>query len=425
MPPFIEAVIERVRAWFFPLPVSEGPLPWEPASYREAPQHDATAEPVAPAQPIVLPRKAKEFVPPSQAEFYFKESILDQLDHYFVCLHRMMKADPSSFMLYRQIGMHILPVRTLNDLRGRATRPHQLSPWWKVNRPGFGAFGFAIHPEFHNEEAKRKCFYPRFLYFTKYEARHAPLQLQRVSAGDVYLLTVYWDKPGDPKIKGAAPTEYAVAIDKDNEVTLLRSLHRSRVEVKAKHRPRNGAVFFTVPQQRWGIDEFFLDWAREHKTDPKDYLLSLFCDAAEVYEAAQTGVTRIDVEKNHMHCAFSVAIKRTPYFFKDRDVSVNEAGTRKRIFHIVRPHARIGAGGRERFVRMHFRGERSFSWNGYRVRITVPGLHHASLNEWDVASVDLDALSPEERKKQFVGPKGFGRRLREILDGRPRTQNLP
>lgn len=412
MPPFIQAVIERVRGWFWPLPAIDEPLPWEP------PRPDERVEPPRPAPPIELPRKAKEIVPPSDGEFYFKESILDQLDHYFVCLRRMMKADPGSFMLYRQVGMHILPMRTLEE-RAKNSGTHELSSWWKLNRPGFGAFAFAMHPEFRKQEAERKCFYPRFLYFTKYDARHAPVALQRVSDGDVYVLTVYWDKPEDPEMIRAAPSEYAVAI-KDNQLTLLRQLHRDSVHVKTK----KGYNFFSVPRQRWGIDPFFVGWAREHKTDPKDYLLSLFVDACEVFEASHSGVTRIDVEKDHMHCAFSVAIKRTPYFFKDRDITVGEHGSRKRIFHIVRPHARIGAGGHERFVRMHFRGERSFMWNGYRVRITVPGLHHASMNEWDLASVDTDTLNEEERKKAYTGPKGFGRRLREVLDERVKTANL-
>jgi hypothetical protein len=63
---------------------------------------------------------------------------------------------------------------------------------------------------------------------------------------------------------------------------------------------------------------------------------------------------------------------------------VNENGRRKRIFHIVRPHVRADG----RAVKMHFRGMRDFAWNGYRIVVTVPGLHHAELSELNRGMID-------------------------------------
>jgi hypothetical protein len=45
--------------------------------------------------------------------------------------------------------------------------------------------------------------------------------------------------------------------------------------------------------------------------------------------------------------------------------------------------------GGETYVRTHFRGQRAFQWNGYDIRITVPGWHHLDLAGMDAKAQDV------------------------------------
>ena len=93
---------------------------------------------------------------------------------------------------------------------------------------------------------------------------------------------------------------------------------------------------------------------------------------------------KVKAYKGRLAAIFSVNVLRTPYFFKDRDLCVNVRGKKKKIFHIVRTHIRKTGS----VVRTHFRGMREFNWNGYKIRITVPGWHHVNTHDLDIGATD-------------------------------------
>lgn len=448
MPPLIEAVISWVRShiwrptpqWYEPLPpINREPVSWWKnripteieegggASDGETAEHiETTPEPVAHREPTGSGLRNREAAA-DRGEFYFREAILDQLDHYFVCLRRMRKADPDSYALYRQIGAHVIPFSSLMSIYKEHHDEHvsTLSPWWRKTRPGFGAVGYALDPivlkhEKSDANGKGGWIYPRLMYFHKFDPSKVPSHVQRLcpEGSSTYIMTVYWDKPGDPyhEKHGGACTEYAVHMHADGSLQLLLSLYRRPIHMKSKRKPPPGETRdFTIPQNKWMIDPFFVEWAKEHKTDPTYFLLRLFCEAAHSWERAQ-GMVRVDVTKDIMHAVFSVNVKRTPYFFKDRDVTVNEEGKKRRIFHIVRPHKRHLL-SRDTFVKMHFRGERKFTWNGYGISITVPGRDHIDIAEFDVASVDKNAMPLDEQEGMHTMGQ-MGRWLRRIVEKR-------
>jgi hypothetical protein len=117
---------------------------------------------------------------------------------------------------------------------------------------------------------------------------------------------------------------------------------------------------------------------------------------------------RVAVTKGDMTAVFGVAIHRTAYFFQDRDYELTEHGTRKRIFHIVRPHTRADG----TIVKMHFRGARTFHWAGYDVEITVPGLDHFMMNEFEPGTIDSYWLEPGQK---YVTQPELGRRLKQQM----------
>ena len=60
---------------------------------------------------------------------------------------------------------------------------------------------------------------------------------------------------------------------------------------------------------------------------------------------------------------------------------------------------------------MHFRGQREFVWNGYRVRISVPGWHHANMAE--IAAAFHDRAKDEPREAGTLSMEQLGAEIRK------------
>jgi hypothetical protein len=121
---------------------------------------------------------------------------------------------------------------------------------------------------------------------------------------------------------------------------------------------------------------------------------------ANTYEDLHYAGLRVLATKGHITAAFGINLLRTPYFFKDREVTIGPTGSKRRIFHIVRTHARTRGDTTSR-VRSHFRGERKFRWNGYDIQINVPGTHHRLPIEFDVGAVDEFDKHALEHPEQY------------------------
>lgn len=355
-----------------------------------------------PSAPTRKPRKPR---PEVYGSFYFRDAILDQLDHYFVILGRMKKGDRQSYDLFSRIGAHITPTRTAEWFE---KTPAGLPPWWRETLPGRGGVFFG-DSEIEATEKKEKSFYPRALHFMKYRPHGVPVEVQPVNTGTVYMMAVYWDKLGDEKWQKLAgghgvSQDYPVVIGEDGSIRVLRTLETKYVQGRGKRGK------FYIPVRRWGIPKTYQEWADQHGQKAEDYLRWLFIHAAETYMMANASMTRVSVTKGHLTGIFAVDIERTPYFFRDREVTVNDKGTRKRIFHVVRAHERMNGAT----VRLHFRGERQFNWNGYAISITVPGWHHLNLAEINIGSLDGESEEGQElktRPKKVLTSKGYAQRL--------------
>jgi hypothetical protein len=374
-----------------------------------------------------------------ESEFYgeynFRDTILDQLDRYFVYLKRMKKSAPGTYDLYKEVGAIVLPYVAIHPrmAMGKDERekpkPHtkmpKLSAWFKEHRPGFGCFVYGANPlaerreleESQTEERKKSgkwIIVPKFMYFNKLD--RPPPEVERMSGGDIYSMSILWDRPHDPeyKRKHGGPTEYAVFISKDGEtIHILRVCKTKYIDVLAKkHKKRE--LYFQIPQRCWHIPKTFKDWADDFHEDVEIHLADIFADAMDRYEQAQYSMVRIAAKKDDMVAVFSVNVRRMAYFFQDRDYVLTENGTRKPVFHMVRTHERRTENGTHT-VKFHFRGEREFTWAGYDVSITVPGRDHLMLPEIGVGSVDEFWIKKKKRKK-YLYPSELGKRLRETIE---------
>jgi hypothetical protein len=250
-------------------------------------------------------------------------------------------------------------------------------------------------------------------YFRKYDPAKAPPLIERVNNGDVYVVTLYYD---DLKRGGLRdPAEFAVLVTRDGSVRPLRQRDVEYKEIRSKKRGagyRAGPNTFTIARSVWRVDPFWSQAAREKGKDVAEFLTETFVMAVNFFAVgAVGGMTRVDVSRDGLHAIFSVDPARTSYFFKDRKMNVTKNGSRRRIFHIVSPHERK-RGDRKVGVKMHFRGERRFEWNGYSVAISIPGRHHIDVAEFGVGAVDLDF---EDRRHEYATMREMAAHLRSAI----------
>jgi hypothetical protein len=351
--------------------------------------------PLSEPEPLPAPtkRRRKEVPENTGGSYYFREDILDKLDGYFHYLRRFKHADPEAYGLFGKVGAAVLPEQVRLDRKD--VDAGVLPPTWNAGeRPGFFA---AFNGDWKDDE---NTFSARFCYFQKFAA--VPPTVEHAD-GAVYKCVYYHDDRHPQGKKwmrrllrdhGYA-TEFWMEVKADNTLRLLKERYYESVRIV--HRKPYREVSWRPGACRMRYPPALTGWHKdrlEHRPDDKilesveAFATHLFTFVAHEYEMANSG-TQVSVRKGDLQAVFAITIERTPYFFKDRDLVVNENGRRRRIFHIVRPHERI-VGNRSIMINMHFRGTRVFMWNGYRINITVPGLHHFALPTFNIGAVEDD-----------------------------------
>ena len=338
--------------------------------FRASPTVPITAKPALPAEGGALDVERA-------GQWFFRRDVLDRLDTYFTDIAGMRKEDPEAYQLYAQYGGVVAPADTAllrNELfdRSRVSRP---------NRVPFGAVQMSPGAV-PDAEARVRI---RFIWFRKIKpvGRRGVVQPLYEST---YEVTAFLPR----KRQTFVPVWFHVGVDRAGQVRLL------------KVRGEFGS---------WGYPATVLQWAKDNGQTPQALAAGVFVWAFSVFCNASTGL-RVDVEKGGVHAVFGVDMLRTPYFFADRDTTVSVGGRRKKIFHIVRTHPRTLPDGRVVYVKSHFRGERAFDWNGYAVKLSMPGKHHA---DWLDASF---AGSPAEADENpgLLSAKDAGLLVRGALD---------
>ena len=328
-------------------------------------------------------------------EFCFRDSILNQLDRYFFYLQRMRKHAPDAYHLYRQIGATLAPYsvrefedkintrkftkKEIDEFKSQINLPN----WFNLKRPTFNCVAYGADPRTELQEDQNKakgkvCWIPKFMYYTKIS--QPPSNLQPMSGGDIYAMTVWWDRRTAGEgfgNKWGVPYEYAIFVSKDGKkLQVLKQLD-----------------YHNWYWREWRVPLELVKWTKELGIDYQTFLCHLFCDTVKRAEYNTFSMIRVAVTKNHLTAVFGISPKRTSYFFQDRDITLNVNGRKQRIFHIVRPHKRVTKTG-ETDVHMHFRGLKEFDWAGYNVTITVPGRDHFMLSEYDVGCIDSSWKEP-------------------------------
>jgi hypothetical protein len=124
----------------------------------------------------------------------------------------------------------------------------------------------------------------------------------------------------------------------------------------------------------------------------EDFLRCIFCSALNfwMFKDQQWSVS---IRKQGYRVTFSVPMKETKYYFKDREkTALTPTGKKKTIIHYVREHQRH-VNNKITTVKEHLRGIREFQWNDCLCCVTAPTFHQFSSQNFVATPSDFDDSS--------------------------------
>jgi hypothetical protein len=116
---------------------------------------------------------------------------------------------------------------------------------------------------------------------------------------------------------------------------------------------------------------------------------------------------QVSFRRDGMTARVGIPLQQVSDFFRDRELTGGVGNRRGKIFHSVAAHERHMADGRTVAVGEQFRGIREFDWKGYRVLITVPGMHHPAVEGLATDAYDEELLD----KRKGIDMPALGRKV--------------
>lgn len=346
----LRKIVARIVAWF----------------RADAPRQ---AETVAQDKPKAIPHAVMR-KPRDQVHFgahYYLGDLLKTLKNAFADMPKLRKADPDMYDLLRQVGVSVT-----SGAVGFFDVPE---PAVLRAMPSFGGT-YILEPD-RAPSVMVPC---RFLYYVK--EKSVPRHVEHAT-GSIYRIGLTYTYNGH-SVAGV----FRVEVSSSGRVRPLKeaSICVERPAFRRRHKMDGGPQ---IPHVVRDYPVALRDLAKESESSVEDCARRLFAFATNLAAMREAGLT-VHVKKGREKAAFAIDMERTPYFFADRDKTVTENGATKKIFHIVRAHKRTMASGETRWIKMHFRGLQSFTWNGYAVDIKMAGKHGHALSSLNFASVSED-----------------------------------
>lgn len=316
------------------------------------------------------PRRAKGH----HGTHYYLGDILERLDDVFKDLPKLRKIDPEAYQLYRKVGATVVS--------SEFALPKDLEPAHARNMPGFGCLFLGGNNNGENLGL-------RFGIFSK-EKR--PINVQPAN-DDIFRVTMtYLDGPH------VIPAQFFVAFG-NGGVRALKVYQAKRYYSAGAH-----------SRMEWRFPDFLSEKAVELGQSIDEVATELFSIIVNGAGARDGGMT-VTASRGGLSAVFSIDMLRTPYFFSDREKTVNESGQTKKIIHIVKGHYRTSPDGGKTFVKSHFRGLRNFDWNGYKIRVGLGGKHGGRLSDFTAPIVD--PMQPDDQG--LIGVADMADRLKGSL----------
>ena len=309
---------------------------------------------------------------------YYLGDLLDQLDNSFKSLDSLKKVNKQAYKTFSKVSCH---VASTDLLRGTGNQ-------YSITRDQIPSVGCSFISDTGDKRITRvvdgeEFRAPTFCYFRRIKN---PINVQQSNGITLEVCSVFEFE------KGPEAVNYYVSIDEDLNITPLKELHVKEVPVRPKVSRKNNRPF-SIRRAYWQQAPYIEDMAKEHHETLEEAAAYLTWIAINSVLAMDSGV-HVRVAKGSKRVTFAIDMLRTPYFFKDRDKTVNENGKTQKIFHIVAGHKRKLANGEETTVKSHFRGIRKFMWNGFKINILLTGKHVKSFNTNNIDGIEILESEP-------------------------------
>ena len=315
-------------------------------------------EPVAPQ--AVTRKKPQRKEDTHWGGHYYLGDLLENLDDAFSAFDVMRKKAPDAYCDLHKIGCAVANSAALGECVPSAGAVMS-------GLPAFGAVHCGVEKEKDETFIKVK-----FRYFRKVKR---PYNVQQTNSQTFEVGFFYMD---DDKLHFH---RVFVAVGDDGVCRPLKECAPHLVEFPQKRKRRGQPRATPAFRMRWSLPVAFMEIAEKNGYTHEEMANFLFWSTVNFSRHTDNGLT-VRVNNGDSTVAFAVDMERTPYFFADRDKTVNENGSTKRIFHIVRTHQRSNG----TWVKSHFRGLRKFNWNGYHVSIGLNGLTSVSMFDFKAAA---------------------------------------
>ena len=334
-------------------------------------------------QPIEEPQAKEKPKSSSPKRKHNKEKIktlselLDNLEYSF----EAMKIDYDAFSLLnkaevnglKKYGVSIIP-EILND-DGKMDQDVKINK--NVALPSI-LFLANNKGEKLSDESKKEFMAPDFFFAIK--QKKCPWYVAK-KQGTIYNCGFGYRESLEKKIFWVS---FFVTINKDREVVCTYWLTQKTVR---------------TPQGQYTKKEWLLNnWGRE---DVKSNHVSSM--VAKNFNAwgDRRSMWSTTVEREGHRAVFYVHPEDTKAFFKNREKTVTENGSTKRIIHLVEAHDRTYQDGRVSNVREHIRGLNKFTWNNFNCYVASPK-YHVDAQSLTTASEEFEDGLPEKGYIDFV-----------------------
>lgn len=344
-------------------------------------------ETLCPPRASNSPPRAPRPIRGQDVTWNFRGTILDRLDEYFICIRRLRRHDRSAYDLYSRIGF------TVSE---RWVNPHH--PDNQIISCPRVAFGGVLGA--HDGTYDKELIPTSFIYFSKIKR---PAYVERCDGADVYQVRVLYDdrrgRESNWRTDLTALGGYHVALWPDGRLSLLKEARTLWANVEVRRGRRKERI--SLPHRQLAYPNWLF---QGEDRSPNDFACGIFSLAMQTYVRA---TSRVVVRAQRQSCvaAFGIPLDRAKAFFRDRDATaIARDGRRKRIFHAVVAHDRVRSTNDVSHVRAHYRGIRSFDWNGYAIRIVLPEL--SSLLRYDGTGVEVASDKPIPKGLMSEGRAG-------------------
>ena len=309
---------------------------------------------------------------------YYLGDLLDQLDNSFKSLDSLKKVNKEAYKTFSKVSCHVASKDLLRSADNQ----------YSIKRDQIPAVGCSFLADIGDKRITKvvdgdEFRAPTFCYFKRIKN---PINVQQTNGITLEVCSVFEFEDTPEAVN------FYVSIDEDLNITPLKQLHVKEVPVRPKISRKNNRPF-SIRRAYWQQAPYLEDMAKDNNETVEEAAATMTWIAINSVLAMDSGV-HVRVAKGSKRVTFAIDMLRTPYFFKDRDKTVNENGKTQKIFHIVAGHKRKLANGEETTVKSHFRGIRKFMWNGFKINILLNGKHIKSFNENNIDGVELLASQP-------------------------------